>query len=144
MSLLKSERFESLADARRLSRSRQEKIRAADPSLAQTLRECGRNRFVCSSPSCPRCARRFRVWFTAENLEAFQKLKSSGSRIITIHLATVPEGELARASIQKAHAALRQRLNRADLSGAIFIGGTEVAYDAKEHHWVLHVPTWAS
>jgi hypothetical protein len=138
-SLPKGKRFETVADARRLSRARQEKIRTTDSSLAEMLRECGRNRFVCASPSCPKCCRRFRQWLIAQALEAHEKLHGSGSRIITIYLGTLPEGQLAGASLRKAYAALRQRLNRGGLGGAVLIGGTEMAYRAKQHDWVLHV-----
>jgi hypothetical protein len=138
-SLPKGKRFETVDDARRLDVCRQKKVRASQPELAQTLRDCGHKKYICDSPSCARCAREFRVWLIAQALEAFKELQGSGNGILTIYLASLPEGQLAGASIQQAHAALRQRLNRAGLGGIVLTGGTEIAYRAKQHDWVLHV-----
>lgn len=139
-SLSKSERFETSSDVQALSLRREAKIGKQIPALAGSLRDCRRGRVeVCGSPSCPRCGRLFRLWLTARGLEAFENLNGPSSRIITMYLADVPEGQLASASMQRAHAALRQRLNRAGLCGVLLIGGTEVAYRAKQHEWILHV-----
>jgi hypothetical protein len=64
-------RFETRAQARAQSISREHDLRGYDPvcdEIASALHECRRKGELCDLPPCPVCARDFRRWFYSEHL----------------------------------------------------------------------------
>ena len=84
--------------------------------------------------------------FARDNLALKSTRSSSGiaasfegpHQTATIYLGRFPAGQLVTANLKRAHDFLRQRFNRADLTGSIFVGGTEAAWQARRERWLLH------
>ena len=87
---------------------------------------------------CALCARRYRIYFTGEML-AVAHAYVGPHEFATIFLDAVEAGSLPDASLKRAHAALRQRLNRSGFKGSVLVGGTEAAWIAADRHWILHL-----
>ena len=64
-------RFETLADARKYSLDSEHRLDLSarqQEQLSDRLNECRTSNQRCGLPSCPICARRFRIWFIGELL----------------------------------------------------------------------------
>jgi hypothetical protein len=137
--LPKSRRFETETDTVERSIAAEQKLRKAGPlfrKLAERLADCRNGDCSCRLPICPICARSFRRWFAA-NVMALAD-RTNNPNTITLFCATVPEGQLHCVDLAKSHDQLRHRLRRAGVSDAVAVGGTEVAYRAKQNDWLLH------
>jgi hypothetical protein len=137
------ERFETLADVHKYSRDSEEKLALSDCRedlrLADDLSECRTSDRNCGLPSCPICARLFRIWFIGELLRIVRKVGSDQVRIETILLAQAPYDQIDSLDIKGYDALLRKRLSRNGLADAAVIGGYENVYRAQSKSWVLHL-----
>jgi hypothetical protein len=61
----------------------------------------------------------------------------------TIYLDLFVPGFLAVADLRRTREMLRKRLDRAGFSGAIVVGGIEVAWQEKHQRWLLHAQVLA-
>jgi hypothetical protein len=134
----KSQRFETLADAREESERSEKLLRsfAGNSVLAEYLQECRAGDYECNNTFCPICGRVFRRWFIGELL----RITSGRDHV---HLYTVLLKEAAKDKIDELdpapfRASLRKRLQRAGLGNIPVIGGFEIVYRARRQIWVLH------
>ena len=137
------ERFETLVDVHQYSRDSEEKLALSDCRedlrLADDLSECRTSERNCCLPSCPICARRFRVWFVGELLRIVGKVGAAQVHIETILLAQAPHDQIDTLDIKGYDAFLRKRLSRNGLADAAVIGGYENVYRAQSKSWILHL-----
>ena len=142
-SLPLGERFETLEDVHKYSRDSEEKLALSDcredRRLADDLNECRTSDRNCGLPSCPICARLFRIWFIGELLRIVEKVGAAQVHIETILLAQAPYDQIDALDIKGYDALLRKRLSRNGLADAAVIGGYENVYRAKSKTWMLHL-----
>jgi hypothetical protein len=142
-SLPLGERFETLEDVEKYSRDSEEKLALSDCRedlrLANDLSECRTSDRGCGLPSCPICARLFRIWFISELLRIVEKVGADQVRIETILLAQAPHDQIDSLDVKGYDALLRKRLNRNGLADAAIIGGYENIYRAKLKIWMMHL-----
>ena len=131
------QRFETLLEAETRNLARIEVLANRGSAIAETLYECGEGS-PCDLPTCARCARRYRIYFTGEAL-AVAHAYVGPHQFATIFLDAVEAGSLPDASLKQAHAALRKRLDRSEFRGSVLVGGTEAAWIAADRHWILHL-----
>jgi hypothetical protein len=120
------------------------------PRLARTAStrgtSCGQSLMLCVSPCatmiclpvCAICSRQFRIDVFGQLRRLVTSHKGT-HEIATIYLDEFPLGELHNADLERAHDFLRQRFNRAGLTGSTLVGGTEVAWQARHRRWLPHV-----
>ncbi len=107
------------------------------PKVARALARCDGDSAACQLPICAVCARQYRI-------EAYLQLRELAAsfegphQTATIYLDRFPAGQLVHADLKRAHDFLRQRFNRAALTGSIFVGGTEAAWQVRRQRWLLH------
>lgn len=89
-------------------------------------------------PICAQCARPYRVYFTSEALAVAQAYVGP-HEFATVFLDTIDAGSLPNASLERAHAVLRKRLNCSGFRGSVLVGGTEAAWRAADRRWILHL-----
>jgi hypothetical protein len=137
------ERFETLEDVYRYSQDSEEKLavsdRREDRRLADDLNECRTSDRNCGSPSCPICARLFRIWYIGELLRIVEEVGAAQVYIETILLAQAPYDKIDVLDVKRYDALLRKRLNRNGLGDAAVIGGYENVYRAKSKIWMMHL-----
>lgn len=134
------QRFETITDGEKLSSLRIEKLRRNglpwSRKLARVLSECSRAH-PCQNPGCALCTRRFRRWFAGETLRLHAG-EHRQSFVVTILLDVVPAQALPQVKLPLWTVALRKRLQRAKLKGALAIGGLEASYKHEDDTFVLH------
>lgn len=142
-SLPLGERFETLDDVYRYSRDREEILAVSDRRehrrLADSLNECRTSDGHCGLPSCPICARRFRIWYIGEMLRIAEKVGAAQVKIETVLLAQASYDKINTLDITGYDGLLRKRLIRTGLADAAVIGGYENIYRAKTKSWMLHL-----
>lgn len=106
-------------------------------AIAEALYECDAAS-PCDLPVCALCARQYRIYFTGEAL-AVADAYVGPHEFATIFLDTVEAGSLPDASLKRAHAVLRKRLDRSGFRGSVLVGGTEAAWIAADRHWTLPI-----
>jgi hypothetical protein len=136
------ERFETLEDVDKYSRDSEEKLALSDRRehrrLADSLNECRTSDRNCGSPSCPICARLFRIWFIAELLRIIDSVRTAPVYILTTLLAEAPYNAIDLLNVKTYDATLRKRLSRSGLDDAAVTGGYEIIYRAGPKTWLLH------
>jgi hypothetical protein len=142
-SLALGKRFETLQDAHKYSQDSEDKLALSgcreDLRLADNLSECRTSDRNCGLPSCPICARLFRIWFIGELLRIVEKVGAAQVQIETVLLAQAPYNQIYTLDIKDYDALLRKRLNRNGLADAPVIGGYENIYRAQSKSWMLHL-----
>ena len=137
------ERFETLHDAHKYSQDSEKKLALSDcrehQRLADDLSECRTSDRGCGLPSCPICARLFRIWYIGELLRIVEKVGAAQVHIETVLLAQAPYDQIGTLDIKDYDALLRKRLNRNGLADAAVIGGYENIYRAQSKSWMLHL-----
>ena len=136
-SLPRGKRFETLADAARIDEARIARLLSSRPDLAAEIEQREEDGRLVPSPISARDARRYRRYDTAERLRIAKEYEGL-HEIATIYLRAFLAGQLHAADLKLAQAALRKTLQRAGFKGSILIGGTEVAWLAKDGLWILH------
>jgi hypothetical protein len=137
-SLPRGRRFETKNDARTRNLEHIEILCEREPAIAEAIDEC------CSEPSprglvgCAVCGRCYRIYSASELLRVGNRYVGP-HQLATIYLDEIEAGSLSTVSIKRAHARLRKRLERSGFQGSILVGGTEVAWIAKQRCWILHV-----
>jgi hypothetical protein len=129
--------LETLEEAEAWNLKRIDELADREPEIAVALEACCRDA-RCGSLMCAVCARRFRFGVIRELLRIARGYRGL-HEVAVIHLETLPVGTLAKADINRAHDRLRKRLHRLGFAGSILIGGTEVAWLARDDVWILHV-----
>jgi hypothetical protein len=116
------ERFETLHDAHKYSQDSEKKLTLSDcrehQRLADDLSECRTSDRGCGLPSCPICARLFRIWFVGELLRIVEKVGAAQVHIETILLDQAPHDRIDTLDIKGNDALLRKRLSRNGLGDA--------------------------
>ena len=97
------------------------------PDVARALARCDGDSRACQLPVCAVCSRRYRIEVYPQ-LQGIAASCKGPHQIATIYLDHFPAGRLVTANLKREHDFLRQRFNRADLTGSIFVGGTEAAW----------------
>jgi hypothetical protein len=142
-SLPLGQRFEASEDVHNYSQDSEEKLGLSDcredRRLADDLSECRTSDRNCGLPSCPICARLFRIWFVGELLRIIEKVGSAQVRIETILLDQAPYDQIDTLDIKGYDALLRKRLSRNGLADVAIIGGYENVYRAQSKSWMLHL-----
>jgi hypothetical protein len=137
------ERFETLTDVREYSVASELRLglsaRQEDHWLADCLNECRKSRQRCGLPSCPICARLFRIWFIGELLRIVEGVGASSVHIVTALLKEARYDRIELLDVKHYDAMLRKRLCRNDLGDAAVIGGYENVYRARKKKWMLHI-----
>jgi hypothetical protein len=136
-SMPRRQHFETLGDAETRNLERIEILTNRGSAIAEALYDCDAGS-PCDLPACALCAREYRIYFTGEAL-AVAHAYVGPHEFATIFLDAVKVGSLPDVSLQRAHAALRQRLNRSEFRGSVLVGGTEAAWIAADRHWILHL-----
>jgi hypothetical protein len=108
------------------------------PKVARALARCDGDTRACQLPICAVCSRQYRIEVYPQ-LQGIAASYEGPHQIATIFLSRFPAGQLVQAELKRAHDVLRQRFNRAGLSGSTLVGGTEAAWRVKEGKWLLHV-----
>ena len=142
-SLPLGQRFETSQDAHKYSKDSEEKLGLSDcredRRLADDLSECRTSDRTCGLPSCPICARLFRIWFVGELLRIIENVGADQAHIETILLAQAPNDQIDSLDVKAYDALLRKRLSRNGLGEAAIIGGYENIYRAQSKTWILHL-----
>ena len=142
-SLPLGQRFETLHDVHNYSQDSEKKLALSDCRedlrLADDLSECRTSDRNCGLPSCPICARLFRIWFVGELLRIIEKVGSAQVRIETILLDQAPYDQIDTLDIKGYDALLRKQLSRNGLADVAIIGGYENVYRAQSKSWMLHL-----
>jgi hypothetical protein len=137
------ERFETLEDVHKYSIASEQQLdistRREDQRLADDLSECRTSDRNCGLPSCPICARLFRIWFIGELLRIVEKVGAAQVHIETVLLAQAPHDQIGTLDVKGSDALLRKRLSRNGLADAAVIGGYENIYRAQSKSWILHL-----
>jgi hypothetical protein len=137
------ERFETLEDVHKYSIASEQQLdistRREDQRLADQLHECRTSHQRCGLPSCPICARLFRIWFIGELLRIVEEVGAAQVHIETVLLAQAPYDKIEVLDVKRYDALLRKRLNRNGLADAGIIGGYENIYRAKSKIWMMHL-----
>ncbi len=107
--------------------------------LADRLNECRTSPQRCGLPSCPICARVFRIWFIGELLRIVEDIGATPGHIVTILINEASYDQIDRLKVKAYDAALRKRLSRNGLGDVAVIGGYENVYRARSKTWVLHI-----
>jgi hypothetical protein len=136
-SMPRRQRFERLREAETRNLARVEILANRGSAIADALYECDATS-PCDLPACARCARRYRIYFTSEAL-AVADAYLGPHEFATVFLDAVEAGSLPDASLKRAHAALRKRLDRSGFKGSVLVGGTEAAWNAADRRWILHL-----
>jgi hypothetical protein len=136
-SLPRGERFETLTDAARIDDANIARLLNFRPDLAAEIERCHEEGEFAARPISARAARRYRRYKFAELLRVAEEHEGP-HQIPTIYLRAFPAGELGAADLELAHGALRKTLQRSGFQGSILIGGTEIAWLAKQNLWILH------
>jgi hypothetical protein len=133
-------RFETFEDANKESRRSQEALAVFLPGnqYSAYLHECREGAYDCDKTFCPRCARAFRRYITAELLQASKEALGK-IRILVVILETAAKENLINLRMARYRHFLRKRLSRAGISDTPVIGGFEMVYRARQREWVLHV-----
>lgn len=129
--------IETQTEAEARNEARVDALWSRVPEVARKLRRCDGDSQACQLPICAVCARQFRI----DVFPQLRALAASGQgphQIATMYLARFPAGQLVAANLKGTHDLLRQRLNRAGLTGSTLVGGIEVAWQAKRGSWLLH------
>ncbi len=129
--------FETLDQAVDQNASRIAAIERGLPTIARVLEHCSEER-PCHQPICAICARTRRISVYGQ-LRKIAEAHLGPREIVTIYLGAIQFGALEDGTIKAAHDRLRKRLQRAGFKGAVLVGGTEVAWDATDRSWILHV-----
>jgi hypothetical protein len=129
--------IETKAEAETRNEERADALQSRVPQVARKLFWCDGIDQPCELPVCAVCSRRYRIEVYPQ-LEEIAASCKGPHQIATIYLDHFPAGRLVTANLKREHAFLRQRFNRADLTGSIFVGGTEAAWQARHQRWLLH------
>ena len=129
--------LETSDEAEAWNRDRIDDLVDREPEIAVALEAC-RDDAPCGLTICAGCARRFRFGVIRELLRIATGYRGM-HEVAVIHLETLPVGSLAKADIKRAHDRLRKRLHRLGFAGSILIGGTEVAWLARDRVWIFHL-----
>jgi hypothetical protein len=142
-SLPLGQRFETLHDVHNYSQDSEKKLALSDCRedlrLADDLSACRTSDRNCGLPSCPICARLFRIWFIGELLRIIEKVGSAQVHIETILLDQAPHDQIDSLDVKGNDALLRKRLSRNGLADVAIIGGYENVYRAQSKSWMLHL-----
>jgi hypothetical protein len=130
--------IETEAEAEARNEARADALRSRVPEVARKLARCDGDVWACRLPVCAICSRQFRIDVFGQ-LRRLATSHKGTHETATIYLDKFPLGELHRADLGRAHDFLRQRFNRAGLTGSTLVGGTEVAWQARHQRWLLHV-----
>jgi hypothetical protein len=133
--LPKGKRFETPEDV--YAESERSEALLGTTEEATILAGC-RSGPACNNTFCPICARRFRKWFIGELLRIVEN-ETRPVRVLTVLLEAADRKDISNLDFRHHGHALRKRLQRAGLGGAVAIGGVEMAYRAKDKKWVLHI-----
>jgi hypothetical protein len=112
------------------------------PAISRALLQCDGKHHRCWRPICAVCARDYRAGPIAQ-IHALAHAYPGPHEVATIYLALFDPGSLADADPSGAREMLRKRLDRAGFSGAIVVGGIEVAWQEKHQRWLLHAQVLA-
>jgi hypothetical protein len=129
--------IETEAEAEARNEDRAEALRLRVPEVAHKIGWCDSVSSPCLLPICALCARRFRMDLFPQ-LRGLAVSDEGPHTIATFFLNRFPAGQLQTADLKRAPDFLRQRFNRAGLTGATLVGGMEVAWQARQHRWLLH------
>lgn len=129
--------IETETEAESRNEDRADALHSRLPEIAHKLAWCSGDLRGCRLPICAVCARLYRVDCYGQVRRLAASCKGP-HRIATIYLDQFPAGQLMAANLKRAHDFLRQRFNRAGLTGSTLIGGTEVAWQARHSRWLLH------
>ncbi len=88
------------------------------------------------------CARDYRPGPIAQ-LHALAHAYAGPHEVATIYLRLFSPGSLADADLPRTHEMFRKRLDRAGFTGAIVVGGIEVAWQENWQRWLLHAQVLA-
>ena len=108
------------------------------PTTANKIAACAEGKKQCLLPICPICARHYRRYFISEVFRLYME-NPNGAQTATVYLEEYETGKLKDASLKRAHARFRKRLERCGFGGAIVIGGTELTYRHATNDWLLHL-----
>jgi hypothetical protein len=136
-SLPPDERFETLRDVAERKSELVEALQDLEPALAEAYYDCTPGA-RCSIPGCPHCSRDHRGYLYSETARINELSPEAARYFVTVHLATIPVGQLTRVRIPDEHKKFQKRLERAGVNGWL-IGGTEPEWDSKKRVWILHL-----
>jgi hypothetical protein len=138
--LASGKRFETPSDARKESLRSEAMLTAYQPGneYSTYLQECRNGHYDCEKTYCPKCARAYRRYLTAELLRLNSEIDRR-VRILVVLLEPSPKGHILKLDIAHYRHLLRKRLERTGLTGVPVIGGFEMIYRAQTKEWVLHV-----
>ena len=134
-----NERFETEADVAARKKKLIKALRRHEPGIADALQKCALSASRCLTPGCPECSRLYRGYLFSETMRTSELLRGRSRDFVTVYLATIPTGSLAKVSIQQEHAKFRRRLRQLGFHGSLLIGGTEVAWINAKKIWILHL-----
>jgi hypothetical protein len=133
-------KFETPTHAQAEKKRRQHQLRKtgrqAELALAWRLRAC-RSGKRCLLPICPRCMRRFRIWFSSEVLQLFANEPELIFVTIIPPRANPPNGKLAEFEAKRSGDWLRQSLHRLRCKAPV-IGGLDGTFEQSLGEWQLH------
>lgn len=152
--LLLKHAFETPADAKKWWKKAIECLANGerhDRRLAKKLKHC-RKSLPCRSPACPKCSRKYRIWFTGQALKILHTLDDN--KLLDLNhlkfITIVPIGierELEdliskkyppHLFIKRMKDRLRNQFIRSSLKHLVITGGIEGDFDVETSKWEFH------